>query len=385
MPKPRPKSADDINDLLVLIKAGRLFEVQAWIADGNRVRDPSNEHAKFCPLYQSVEVGFHSLVQVVLTATEWAQDEKDDALNAAMSNRRLDLVDLLLASGAQASAINFSDVCQTVDTGLMERFLRLGVDPAKDNAFARSLDDIKARPLLGFYRSFRYEFPSLHPQASLALVEAVEQKKHRWAALLAWAGADPFMQVPESLYHGWEFEDYNGRSAAEKACWSEDGELVKALKLRPTSEQAQELLRRAGWFPCVAVFEQLLRVLPKEQLNVTERRSCVAVEQIVERHNYDFLGSAREQQKDDSAVASLEFLLDHGARWNPEPGRLSSIRRTLAKHSANYIIRVLRLLLYTAGAAEESVLRELCRTPVLRDKIASMDKPLAQEFATKFK
>jgi hypothetical protein len=178
VPKPRPKSADDINDLLALIKAGRLFEVQAWIADGNRVRDPSNEHAKFCPLYQSVEVGFHSLVQVVLTATEWAQDEKDDALNAAMSNRRLDLVDLLLASGAQASAINFSDVCQTVDTGLMERFLRLGVDPAKDNAFARSLDDIKARPLLGFYRSFRREFPALHPQASLALEHFKLSRSH---------------------------------------------------------------------------------------------------------------------------------------------------------------------------------------------------------------
>jgi hypothetical protein len=65
-----------------------------------------------------------------------------------------------------------------------------GTDPNKDNVFARALCSIKARPLLGFYRQFRTEFPALDDQAALALSEAVNSSQVRWTALLACAGAD---------------------------------------------------------------------------------------------------------------------------------------------------------------------------------------------------
>jgi len=71
MKRERPKAPVDIQELLALIKRGRLFEVQAWIREGKRVMDPQNEHSHFCPLFRSVEMGFHSLVVVILQAAEW--------------------------------------------------------------------------------------------------------------------------------------------------------------------------------------------------------------------------------------------------------------------------------------------------------------------------
>lgn len=370
---------EDINHALALVAAGKLFELQQWIADGNRLRTDELEDRRFCCLYQACERGFHSMVDVLLKAGGWSQEEKDDSLNHAMHEHRMDLVELLLAHGAQTAAIDFQDVCRTVNLELMERFLRAGVDPAAGNAFARALDDIKARPLLKFYRDRVAEFPALKGQMALALTCAVREKKTRWAALLAWAGADPFMRVPHSLYEGWDLGDYGGWTAAEAACFSGEPDLVKALKLRPDPETLQELLYRVTWHPSVEVMKMLIRGVAPEALNSAERRSCKAVEKIID-HRPDF-GFRRmtAEQEGDALAACLEVLLDAGARWNPDFKEIGSVRRDFVRNSPRYIVRVLRLLLYVPGAADRATIIELCRTPIIRRKIYEGDRTLADE------
>jgi hypothetical protein len=378
MVRRRSEVPDDIKHLLNLVDEGRVFAIEKLVSEGGRVCDPQLNDFRDCPLEHAVARGAHSTLEVLLRRKDWSEDSLGSALESAMHSGRLDLVDLLLSAGADVRAIDFADVCRTVDLALMDRFLRLGVDPGRGNAFARALDEIKARPLLAFYKSHQEEFPELHRQASLALAHAVDEKKHRWTALLRWAGADPMMEVPADLYHDWNFERQLSRTAAIRAVMSRDGLLVKSLKLRPNPEEAQELLRYAAFFPSRDVFEQLVRVLPDGSLNAGERKSCSAVEYLVDHHGFSF-GPIRQEDQDAAMAATLEYLLERGARWNPEPRHIGSIRRSLGKLDSRYVVRVLRLLIYTPGAADPTALAELLRTPSLKAKVAACDSQLAKE------
>ncbi len=370
----------DIAQALALVREGRLFALQHWIAEGKRVRADEFNDGRYCCLHHACERGFHSIVEVLLKAGGWSQDEKDTALTGAMHASRLDLAELLLAHGAQVTAIDFEDLCRTMNVELMTRFLEAGVDPAAGNAFARALDDAKARPLLRFYRDSVGKYPSLKGQISLALAQAVQEKKTRWAALLAWAGADPFMTVPDELYGEWEFGEYGGRVAAEMACCSGEPELVKVLKLRPDPETLQELLSRVLWHPSPEIVRILIKKVPASDLNLGARQSCKAVEAFVERRAWSFgYPNMSQTQQDDAVGDCLEILLDAGARWNPDPERLGSSRRDLIRNSSRYVVRIIRLLLYVPGAADRALIAELCRTPVVLRKIYESDKVLGKE------
>lgn len=384
MPRTRRQSFDETSDaerFLSLVESGKLFEVQDWLSAARPIEIPEAQFRQYCPLYRAVDSGFHSMVEVLLRGVKgWPQHSLDEAASRAASIGRSDLLNLLKASGASGASLRFDEICHGLDLVRMEEALRAGADPAKENAFARALDEMKARPLLRFYRSHRKEFPALHAQASLALAEAVSERKVRWTALLAWAGADPFMKVPSGIDRDWTFEEYDNRTAARDACWSSNGELFKALNLKPTPEQAMELLESIGHFPNIEIATFLLRHVPKDQLNAGERSSCPAVEGLVHRYWYDFFG-AREHERDKAALCCLELLLDAGAKWHPEPKEIANARRSLIKHPSEYVVSVVRLLLYVPGASELATVRDLCRTPAIQKKIAERDKPLLKELS----
>ncbi|MGA2800762.1 MAG: hypothetical protein ABSE97_00080 [Verrucomicrobiota bacterium] len=64
--KARPPLPDDIKQLMALVRAGRLFDVQKWIEEGKRTVPPKPYW--FSPLRVAVESGFHSMVEVLLKA-----------------------------------------------------------------------------------------------------------------------------------------------------------------------------------------------------------------------------------------------------------------------------------------------------------------------------
>jgi uncharacterized protein YciW len=381
MPRPRPKPPDDIKKLLELVACGRLFAVQEWMEAGKRVNYAESERWEFCPLYWAAETGFHSMVELLLRAKAWTQDELDETIKSVMSAGRTDMMELLLSAGAAPLAIDFADICRKVDLPLLERLLRLGADPEKDNGFARGMVEVGARPLLAFYRMHREEFPGLHRQASLALAEAVTKRKHRLTALLAWAGADPWMPVPNTIYDHWDFDDYTRRVAAEDAALSKDVELLKSLKLKPNPEQAQELLYHACIRPSGEVFDYLLRLIPKTALNAEKTHSCKAVELLVKmtEHSWNYRTEEQEEEDDLEVAKCLERLLDAGAVWNPEPSDVDYARRRLSQRRARHVARMLRLLFFTPKAAPVSALRKLISTPLLVARVAPVDSPLAED------
>src|ERR1700722_5914561 len=67
----RAATREEIAPLVVLCRAGRLFDVQAWIAEGKPVNPPP-QPAKGAriksPLDVALEIGFHSMIEVLLRA-----------------------------------------------------------------------------------------------------------------------------------------------------------------------------------------------------------------------------------------------------------------------------------------------------------------------------
>jgi hypothetical protein len=367
-------------ELLDLIHTGKLFALQEWIKSGKPLKTPESLPRAPRLLCAAVRTGFHSIVEELLRATKWPPREMADALDWARSRRRYDIADLLLNHGAEPEQQDFQTLCETLDLTMMERHLRAGTDPNKDNVFARVLAAIKARPLLKFYRQFRVEFPALDDQASLALCEAVRANQVRWTALLSWAGADPLRPVPYDLDGTFPVDPENSTTAAEVAIWRNNPEILRLLRLNPNASQAVALLSDAGHYGNQDLFRSLLKPLSPAQLNTSARGSCSPLERLVNR--YGRRGSwdnSPNADSDKKALECVELLLDAGARWDPLPDDLRRIRRNILDHDPRYIVQLLRLLLYTPNVANVGVLLELCRSQTLLGKIATVDLPFVQE------
>ncbi|MCB1103352.1 MAG: hypothetical protein H7A44_08095 [Opitutaceae bacterium] len=379
--------AAELDDLLALIKTGQLFAVQQWITDGRSLRPEGEteaiEDSRRCPLRQAVRSGFHSMVDVLVGAGGWPQAVLDEAYDQASSVHRPDIANLLRAHGATLQALDFAEVCRSMNQTFMEEALRGGCSPTRENAFAQALVTTgAARPLLSFLRKMRGEFPDLDNQAALALAQAASRGKARVASLLVWAGADPMREVPYELEDdNWDFSDSENRlstTPAEAAIGSGKVEIVKALKLKPTVSQARELLDRM-WRPSRELVRAIIDILPEKNLNVSERGSCPALEEIVKRGRPWSYGRLSPEKENENAIEAMEELLDAGARWNPPPDDLRYIRRCLIEHDPLHVVRVVRLLLYTPGACDSQSVLELCRTPTIRQRIHAGDVELWNE------
>ena len=151
---------EDLKQLVEFIERGQLFAVQEWIKAGKRLRAPDVAKGDAVALLTAVAAGFHSLVEELLRAGDWSATVLANCLDRARSRKRYDIADLLLNHGAQGKQRDFQTCCAELDLGMMERHLRAGTDPNRDNDFAKALSSIKARPLLRFYRQFRSGVPS---------------------------------------------------------------------------------------------------------------------------------------------------------------------------------------------------------------------------------
>jgi hypothetical protein len=83
----------------------------------------------------AVETGFHSLVELI-AKHETHQSSKDAALALAVSTRRLDLVELLVADGADIQSVPLVDVLLTWEPKIIRFFLDHGADAVGGRPFA---------------------------------------------------------------------------------------------------------------------------------------------------------------------------------------------------------------------------------------------------------
>lgn len=127
----RASSQEEIAPLVDLCKTGRLFEVQAWIAEGKPVNPPpfqkGTRHKS--PLDYAIERGFHSLLQVLLAAGAIQEPEGwRSPMQRVLEARRFDLVQLLIEYGFDPKTVDIDGVFATWDPQIMEYFIDKGAD-----------------------------------------------------------------------------------------------------------------------------------------------------------------------------------------------------------------------------------------------------------------
>jgi len=322
--KGRPKLPDDIKELITLVRAGKLFAVQKWIADGKRTTPP--EPYWNSPLRVAMEIGFHSMVEVLLK-TEIPQKDKDAALRSGVWHNEYDFVLLLVEHGADPKTIDFKHVCESGNPAMISFFLDHGADAITGHPFAVALKNPK-RPMLRFFLSYREKIPELQYQVNLALKYHANKGSMMWVCLLLWAGADPYVPLPEI---GNEPDPEMDSSALDDAILNDHEEIAEKIGIDLKRVDAGKLIHRACFRGMWPLIEKLLD-------SGVDPNSFLEHEQPIEGllwHLQMKMDPYHRNPSDYEVDEALKLVLqyaDRGGRWLPKDGyRFNSFRRSMYK------------------------------------------------------
>ena len=254
-----PPVSEDAKELVQLCRAGRLYEIEKWIAAGKPLDVPAAKNRKSKMLLQiAVDTGFHSLVELI-AKNETNRSSKNAALADSVSLRRLDFVDLLVENGAEIASVPLADVLLTWDPRLMRFFLERGADSLKNFPFATAFG-ARIRTAIRVFVEYKQAHSDLTfallEQANMALRYFCSKGEMKWISLMLWAGADARAMGP-SLDETDPTDPGCYVSAMQEACYAGSVEVLKKLKPdrgRGRSRKSTALHRRF-WSPrCDSVF-----------------------------------------------------------------------------------------------------------------------------------
>ena len=144
-----------------------------------------------------MDLGFHSLVQILLEGGVDTTEPRYGPLDHALEKRRLDLVELLVANGADFRSVSMATVFETWQPEIMKWFIDRGADMESGNPLAYALCN-RIRTALGIFKNYKEKFPSLREQLNIALRHHCREGNLKWVSLTLWAGADPYAKGPET-------------------------------------------------------------------------------------------------------------------------------------------------------------------------------------------
>jgi hypothetical protein len=151
-------SIEELKQLLSLVRCGRLFDVQAWLA--NRKPFRTTAQTRVNPILESVQVGFHSVVEVFLSAGLKSQ-ALTELLAEAVGIHREDLVRLLIDHGVDVRSVPFEDTLYEWHPGIVGLFLKHGADFVTGSPFAGAFI-CKRRTVLGIFKGLLEKDPFVH-------------------------------------------------------------------------------------------------------------------------------------------------------------------------------------------------------------------------------
>ena len=365
-PMTNPLSRDEAKELLRLCKAGRIYEVEAWIRAGRSLHVPREVRAT--PLRVALETGFHSLIELLLRQ-EANQDVKNDVLRLFKDGR--EAVELALTYGAEITSVPFLDVLLTGDRGLVLSFIERGADPISDHPFARAFHQLPAKTIIASYMDCRRIRPDLaeglQRQADMALRQFAQDGNLKWVSLMMWASADPRSSGPT-------VEDPDdsewSTTALHEACWS--GHVGVLKRLQPSAgDDLPGMLQRASERANGGTIEYLLTAgaNPNDKADggSSALDSCLRIlgwEELERVEHGDFAIYEDSPQKASRARPAIRVLLRHGAVWTPDLSTLDATRRILYRLEPDLLVELLGQL--RARETGEAALRELLRVRQLR-------------------
>lgn len=378
--RPKPPRDEAAEHLLRLCREGRLFELQAWVADGKPLTVPTCYRQT--PLRVALETGFHSLIAFLLQH-ETSQPAKDAALREAVWSNRPGLIALALEHGASVHAVPFQEVIETWDRPVAALFLSHGADPVTNGPFARAFKQ-RVKAGLGIYLDCLRARPdladALQAQSDMALRQACQDEDVKWVSLLRWLGASPRSKglSTDDLDHDVaEDPDYQ-QSALQIACSSRRPEILRQLKPDPAHDDLRELMAAAGGWTTTPETVAYLVSLGADVNDRADGSSTVLdaalrhfgwKEAVWEGPYGAYRRAAVPLAKLQLSLDALRTLISRGARWVPEARAITEVRRALYRTEAAAVMAVVDLLRAKQACSAEA-LAALTAAPKMRALLA---------------
>lgn len=369
-----PLTSEDSKKLLELCRAGKLYEVERWIESGKSIR--TSPGIRRTPLDVAIDLGFHSLIELLIRH-ERDQETKNKTLSDAVAKKRLDLIELLAANGAQITSLPLAEVLLTWEPAITGFFLEHGADVVTGSPFAVAFGE-KVRTALRPYVDYKKAHPELaqemQEQADRALRHFASEGNLKWISLMMWAGADPRSRGP-SIDDRYSDDSECHTTALQAACYKGTLDVLKKLRPDASRDDLSELLRCASLFGSREIVRYLLEMGadPNDKANggsssLDGRLRHLAFEDYRASINKQLISKYAVRE----AMECLQELVEHGALWKPEDGReLNSIRQTLFKCEPVVTVEVVKLFARNKTCAEET-LEELLNAPRMRQHLSSL-------------
>lgn len=350
----RPALPPDIKEFRSLIKTGKLFAVQNWIAEGKRISAP--EIYWETPLQLAVETGFHSMIELFLKLNP-DKDALDRAINYATGVGNFEVIKLLVEYGADIHSVDFLVVCQTGHPLIIRYFIERGIDTETGFPFAHALCHPKNR-YIGVYMRYRDQFPSFPYQLNLALRFHAQRGNLKWVSLLMWAGGDPHLCLPDIDEKSDPDED---TSALEEAIYKNRMEILDHIGIDPKRDNLKRIFYYIALLGRSEMLEKLLTLAPDMKGKAGEELMNTAF--FFLRSNMEsFYGNYYESRARET-IAFITRFAQFGARWNPDPGDMRRLRRLLYQYERGFIQHLIQQFLE----------HQVCSRPVLY-KLLKNDK-----------
>jgi len=356
------ETLDEILPLITLCASGKLYEVEEWIAEGKPIQCKPSDDPRWRKLSTPLEIaadrGFHSLAALLLVNGYDPNGDDYSPLSAPVRSRNHSVVSLLLEYSIDPCGFDFCEALETYDRELMDLLIVAGSDPCLENAVARALRH-KARPLLGFVKSYREQFPCMQRQIDIALNCAVNRGDERGVALMLWLGGNPHAQVPGSPYPEDEAHEMDClESPFERSLWmSREATLEMFLKKPIPADRADYLLRKVSHRGLPAVVSRLL----KEGANPiqVDEEGWNILDGFISALSYRWRFS--ENDTDERGLEALKIILEAGAKWlDPQPD-IPRLRRNLLHCTSGTLKRIVELFKENQVLSDEQF-HDLTRT-----------------------
>jgi hypothetical protein len=363
-----------------------LFEVQEWIAAGKPVNPPPSlrkGNQPRSPLRIAIELGFHSLVLVLLRGGATIEpDSWSGSMRLALRKKRSDLARLLVEHGCDPAGVDMVDVFETWDSALMDFFVERGGDLSAKYPVARALCR-RIRTALRVCVKYKERFPSVQDQMNVALRCHCVRKNLKWASLMLWAGADPYAPAVIDFEDG-DFADHVGGTAVHLAAIYKFFEFfdLKQVALNVDHPEMKRVVASACTAGCLSLIEKDLErgfVLNDRENGGSSvlRTLLLSLDWLASLGEWSHFGLDAKRGADSSqareAMDAVRFLADKGARWAPrDKEEITEVRRVLVKLAPKYTAEFILVMARCGGCSKADVV-ELIGTPAMKARL----EPLA--------
>ena len=361
--KPIARTTQDpaeLAELRLLCRDNRLYDVERCIQAQRPLQlscstAPGLRHVA-SPLEIALKAGNHALTLLLLCNGYDPNLERHSPLNLALRARRLDLIELLLKWGAEPGRVNLSDLFDTYDSQLFERFNALGVDLTAGHELAAALAyQTRNKPLFGYVRRHRESDPRVQMELNIALAHHAGHGNEKGVMLCLWAGADAHVPTPSLDHPNWVDDDdsdddsdrFLGFSATHQACLRNYSEILERLGPDPSTDDFDDLYRAAASGSVIRVLAR--RAFPKNVGAVIGSQISSMLPPFGRTQSLDIIRN----------------LFECGARWNTTfDCDLAHVRRGLLKMTDAMFIDMVKLLT-KRDYCSDAILQRLGRTPTM--------------------